>query len=86
MSDAFVELMRVGDEQGEYPAVEIACTMKESDLPAAGGAYPVIATALSDGTSRVLVLYSIDPANVAGITSQSEQVARAIQVAAQTLG
>ena len=76
------------DGSQDRAAVQLSCSALESDLPAGGGTVSVTRTTLSDNSTRVLVLYALDPANINTFASNSTKrnaIGSAIKAAAETL-
>lgn len=78
----------LGKPSGESEAVQISFIAPETDIPSAGGAAAVVRATLSDGSTRALVLYAINPTNVSTMASNGSKrdaIALAIKAAAETL-
>lgn len=70
---------QVDELEVESPAIELAATVLESDMPEAGGATAIVRMTISDGTQRDLILYAVKP----GV--EDSQIAAAIRGALQIL-
>tara|TARA_R100001129_G_scaffold182216_1_gene162511 strand:+ start:115 stop:402 length:288 start_codon:yes stop_codon:yes gene_type:complete len=58
------DLFEWSDENGDRPAIRLGCSILESDMPSDGAAVSVVKATLSDGTERVILLYSVAPERV----------------------
>lgn len=81
-------VVTLSSPDSEASAVQLGATLIDSELPAAGGAVSLMRVTLDDGEARDLVVYAIDPAEVALMASNADKrsvIAYAIQAAAQEL-
>ena len=81
-----IEYVTLGTPSGEEPGAQIAFVVPDVDL-ADGAALSLLRADLEE-SERILVVYSVDPASVATMTSNSgkrDAIANAIKAAAEAL-